>query len=290
MIYISAYIPSDSVQNRTIEHRLGRKLLEYGLKKEFGRSYIVTEEANHKPFLLEAPHIDFNISHTMGLVVCAIGNRDIGIDAELIRPFEERLLRRVCSKKEQDYVLEVDDIQIREERFFRLWTLKESFVKAIGRGIAFSLKDISFTIEENGIIKSSVQGFRYAQVKVSQKYILSVCMSDLSMEEKIMTYEEVFEKVKELFGKADVSKVEEHLAFQFNIQGEGEGAFYAEVKDGELFIEPYEYFDRDAVFICSAETLFKLASGKLDPVVAFTTGKLKVEGSIDQALKLQKLL
>lgn len=290
MIYISAYIPSDSVQNRTIEHRLGRKLLEYGLKKEFGRSYTVTEEANQKPFLLEAPHIDFNISHTKGLVVCAIGNRNIGIDAELIRPFEERLLRRVCSKKEQDYVLEVDDIQVREERFFRLWTLKESFVKAIGRGIAFPLKDISFTVEENGIIKSSVQGFRYAQVKVSQKYILSVCMSDLSMEERIMTYEEVFEKVKELFGKADVSKVKEHLAFQFNIQGEGEGAFYAEVKDGELFIEPYEYFDRDAVFICSAETLFKLASGKLDPVVAFTTGRLKVEGSIDQALKLQKLL
>lgn len=290
MIYISAYIPSDSVQNRTIEHRLGRKLLEYGLKKEFGRSYTVTEEANQKPFLLEAPHIDFNISHTKGLVVCAIGNRNIGIDAELIRPFEERLLRRVCSNKEQDYVLEVDDIQVREERFFRLWTLKESFVKAIGRGIAFPLKDISFTIEENGIIKSSVQGFKYAQVKVSQKYILSVCMSDLSMEERIMTYEEVFEKVKELFGEADVSKVEEHLAFQFNIQGEGEGAFYAEVKDGELFIEPYEYFDRDAVFICSAETLFKLASGKLDPVVAFTTGKLKVEGSIDQALKLQKLL
>ena len=49
-----------------------------------------------------------------------------------------------------------------------------------------------------------------------------------------MSYEEVFAKVKEIFMKADVSRVEEHLAFQFNITGEGEGAFYAEVKDGIL--------------------------------------------------------
>ena len=102
-----------------------------------------------------------------------------------------------------------------------------------------------------------------------------------------MTYEEIFEKVKELFRTADVSDVKEHLAYQFNITGEGEGAFYAEVKDGKLYIEPYEYYDRDSLFICEADVLFKLISGKLDPVVAFTVGKLKVEGSIEKALKLK---
>lgn len=105
-----------------------------------------------------------------------------------------------------------------------------------------------------------------------------------------MTYEELFEKVKETFMKADVSKVKEHLAFQFNITGDAAGAFYAEVKDGELFVEPYEYFDRDAIFICSADTLLKLASGKMDPVFAFTTGKLKVEGSLEKALLVQKIV
>lgn len=105
-----------------------------------------------------------------------------------------------------------------------------------------------------------------------------------------MTYEEIFQEIKALFMKKDVSSVKEHLAFQFNITGEGEGAFYAEVKDGELFVEPYEYFDRDALFICSAKTLLKIASGRLDPVVAFTTGKLKVEGDLDQALKLKNFM
>jgi putative sterol carrier protein len=105
-----------------------------------------------------------------------------------------------------------------------------------------------------------------------------------------MTYEEVFEKFKAMFQDADVSNVQEHLAYQFNITGEGSGAFYAEVKDGQLSIEPYEYYDRDALFICSAENLFKIISGDLDPVKAFTFGKLKVEGSIDKALKIKDLM
>lgn len=105
-----------------------------------------------------------------------------------------------------------------------------------------------------------------------------------------MTYEQVFEKAKTIFMKADISGINEHLAFQFNITGEGEGAFYAEVCDGVLSVEPYEYFDRDAMFICTADTLFKIAEGKLDPILAFTLGKLKVEGSIDKALLIQKLI
>ena len=86
---------------------------------------------------------------------------------------------------------------------------------------------------------------------------------------------------------ADVSDIHEHLAYQFNITGEAEGIFYAEVKDGKLSIEPYEYFDRDAMF---TETLFKIADGKTDPILAVTLGKLKVEGNIDKALKLKDLI
>ncbi len=106
----------------------------------------------------------------------------------------------------------------------------------------------------------------------------------------MMTFEEVYEKAKAVFMKADVSQIREHLAFQFNITGDGEGAFYAEVNDGVLSVEPYEYYDRDAVFTCTAETLFKIVEGKADPIMAFTLGKLKVDGSIEKALSIQKLM
>ena len=105
-----------------------------------------------------------------------------------------------------------------------------------------------------------------------------------------MTYQEVVEKVRTLFGSADVSNIREHLAYQFNITGEACGVFYIEVKNGAIFVEPYEYHDRDAMFTCSADTLFKIAGGKTDPVGAVLLGKLKVEGNIDKALKLKELL
>ncbi len=105
-----------------------------------------------------------------------------------------------------------------------------------------------------------------------------------------MTYAEFFSEIKTKFMNADVSDINEHLAFQFNITGEGEGAFYVEVKDGELKIEPYEYYDRDAAFTCSANTLRKISDGELDPILAFTLQKLKVDGSIEKALRFKEIV
>lgn len=104
-----------------------------------------------------------------------------------------------------------------------------------------------------------------------------------------MTYQEVFEQVKEIFEKADVSGVREHMAFQFDLVGDPEGAFYAEISEGKLDVQPYEYYDRDVRFISSADTLLKIVNGKMDPVMAFTLGKLKVEGDLTTALKIGQL-
>ena len=106
----------------------------------------------------------------------------------------------------------------------------------------------------------------------------------------MMKYADFFAEIKSRFMEADVSDIQEHLAYQFNITGEASGIFYVEVKDGKLHVEPYEYFDRDAMFTGSAETFMKIAEGKLDPVAAVGLLKLKVEGNIDKALKLKSLL
>lgn len=105
-----------------------------------------------------------------------------------------------------------------------------------------------------------------------------------------MTYQELVTDIRELFMKADVSKVKEHIAYQFDIEGEAKGSFYAEISKGVLSIEPYEYYDRDVLFTSKAETLLDIAKGKLDAVKAFTEGSLKVEGDFDKALKLMQLI
>lgn len=106
-----------------------------------------------------------------------------------------------------------------------------------------------------------------------------------------MTYADYFYEMKNKFMGTDVSDIKEHLAYQFDIEDEEAGGiFYVEVKNGELFVEPYEFYDRDAKFIASAETLMAIAEGKMDPVWAFTTQKLRVEGNIDKALRLKEII
>lgn len=104
-----------------------------------------------------------------------------------------------------------------------------------------------------------------------------------------MTYEELVAKVKEAYEEADAGKITEHVAFQFNVTGEAAGAFYVELKDGKVRVEPYEYFDRDILVTASADTILKLADGKLDPVKAYLTGKLKAEGDLGKAMFLKEL-
>ncbi len=105
-----------------------------------------------------------------------------------------------------------------------------------------------------------------------------------------MTYEEIFAKAQSLFGKGDATGFDGDFAIQVNITGEGEGAFYIAYKNGALDIAPYEYLDRDAKLIANAENFLKIAEGELGAVPAFLSGKLKVEGSTEKALELDKLI
>lgn len=104
-----------------------------------------------------------------------------------------------------------------------------------------------------------------------------------------MTYEELVRQMRENAEAADVSKIQGHVAFQFNIEGEAAGAFYLEIKDGKAVVEPYEYYDRDVLILCTAETLLKIMDGGLDPVMAYTLKKIKVEGDLGKALLLKEI-
>ena len=104
-----------------------------------------------------------------------------------------------------------------------------------------------------------------------------------------MTYESIVAAVRKKLSKADVSSIPGTLAFQVDVEGKAEGIFYIEIKDGQLHVEPYDYHDRNARLIINGTNL-KLVNGKLDPVLAFTTGKLKVDGDTNAAMELIRFL
>lgn len=106
-----------------------------------------------------------------------------------------------------------------------------------------------------------------------------------------MTYESIVEAARNKFYAVDVSNVQGTMAFQINIEGKaGSGIFYIEIKDGQVHVEPYEYYDRNAIIHINGTNFIKLINGKLDPVVAFTTGKIKVDGDINAALEMIKFV
>lgn len=105
-----------------------------------------------------------------------------------------------------------------------------------------------------------------------------------------MTYEQLVKTLKDNYGNADASSVNEHIALQFNVTGEAQGAFYVEITDGKVNIEPYEYYDRDVLVTVAEEDLIQVFEGKLDFVEAFNEGKIKAEGNLIKALALKDVI
>ncbi len=104
-----------------------------------------------------------------------------------------------------------------------------------------------------------------------------------------MTYEQLVEKVKGTYESADAKKINEHVAIQFNIEGEAEGAFYLEIADSKIKVEPYEYYDRDVVVITTAAVLTDIADGKLTVEQASNAGNLRTEGNTGKAFLLDQV-
>ena len=104
-----------------------------------------------------------------------------------------------------------------------------------------------------------------------------------------MTFNELVTKVRNMASQVDASN-RDFLAVQINITGKDPGVFYVEVKDHRINVEPYDYHDRNCAITINMTNFNKLIDGKLDPVLAFTTGKLKVEGDAGKALEFANLL
>ena len=63
-----------------------------------------------------------------------------------------------------------------------------------------------------------------------------------------------------------------------------------EINDGQLFIEPFDYKDNDAILTASGEDIVNILSGNLGAVEAFEAGKITVDGDISKALSIQAVI
>ena len=101
-----------------------------------------------------------------------------------------------------------------------------------------------------------------------------------------MTYNEIVKKAKQAASKMDVSGIKEHIAIQIDVKGEGEGAFYIEVSEGKICVEPYEYYDNDCKITASSEAVKAMMAGTLNVDESLGNGSVSVEGDGGKALVL----
>lgn len=130
-------------------HLLGELLARYAIEQMTGLrpngSFALGEKGKPHPEGINGIH--FNVSHSGEWVVVAVSDHTVGVDVERIRKVPEGVAERFFSEPEKQWLFSSPDESEKAHRFFTLWTLKESFLKAIGKGLTKSLS--SFTVITN---------------------------------------------------------------------------------------------------------------------------------------------
>ena len=166
----------------------GRALLRNILAKYLNQSpdeIIFSYSDKGKPFIKNS-NLKFNLAHSGGKAVFAFAdNAEVGIDIEYMRELPDALqiAKRFFSEEEVNEILKVRDDEIRSA-FFNCWTRKEAFIKAVGEGLSYPLKDFTVTLipGDNPEIKwikdkdDEVKEWSLVNIQTDENYISSLAV------------------------------------------------------------------------------------------------------------------
>lgn len=161
-------------------HRcVGAELLLYrALERVTGRSRapLHTErDTNGKPFLPGLPDVHFNISHSGRMILCAVDRRPVGVDVEEIRGID-RDVAATCFTGRERKRLEGREGEEWLNEFYRLWTLKESYLKALGTGLRRNPLSVEITPDDRNLQVWRTEGNHTLQVlSAPSGYAAAVC-------------------------------------------------------------------------------------------------------------------
>jgi len=130
-----------------------------------------------KPFLRDVDLFHFNLSHSGDWVVCAIDEKPVGIDVEEIQEIDLDISKHYFSRQEHEDLMNRKD---RIAHFFSLWSLKESYIKILGKGLSHPLNAFSIRFLESGEISIFVDGVKLDNIYLRQydvdvNYKMGIC-------------------------------------------------------------------------------------------------------------------
>lgn len=134
-----------------------------------------------KPCLGQYPEFCFNISHSGDWVICGFSSHAIGVDIEGIQNVDLQIAKRFFSPQEYRDLQRQEDPQ---DYFYQLWTLKESYIKYMGKGLSIPLNSFSvsrkagkFSIADQAQEGTEAKPFLY-QIRDLEGYYIAVCAEE----------------------------------------------------------------------------------------------------------------
>ena len=145
----------------------------FGICEHFVR---YSELKNGKPFFADFSNIHFNASHSGDVCICTFSENNTGCDVE--RLSENKQLRQIAGRffSEEEQKLLAEHSQNFTESFFRLWTLKESYLKFTGDGLS-GLNSCEILFRKNVpfvFSKNKEQDIYFKEYRLGE-YFISVC-------------------------------------------------------------------------------------------------------------------
>jgi 4'-phosphopantetheinyl transferase len=173
------------------ELALGRALARWALSRHAGlprSAWQFTLTSHGRPDVANRgyEHVRFNLTHSSGLVACVVGDDlEVGVDVEATDRLDDPLeiAEHYFSPGEVEALLRLPKAKQRT-RFFEYWTLKESYIKARGLGLAIPLEEFSFLLDGgdpigiafSGAIADDPSRWHFAQPRISARHSAAVAM------------------------------------------------------------------------------------------------------------------
>lgn len=150
-------------------------LLERGLRNLGIADFSFSFGEHGKPYLADNSSVFFSLSHSGTLAACVFYHKEIGLDIQKIKSVSEKLIKKVTTQTEYDYLMSCDE-EKRKTLFFRLWAAKESYLKYRGKGLSFSLKKLEVTFGETLTMKQEGNAvLAVFKEQITDNYAVTMC-------------------------------------------------------------------------------------------------------------------
>jgi 4'-phosphopantetheinyl transferase len=134
-------------------------LLKKLLSEENITNPLFKTEKYGKAYISNFENVYFNLSHSGKMVLCAISDREVGVDIEYIDPeIDLNIAKLYFYNGEYESIM---NSQNPADEFFKYWVLKESYMKYTGLGMNLKLDSFEIKIGDEIKLKNDDEGLKF---------------------------------------------------------------------------------------------------------------------------------